>query len=137
MCINNLTRLFFSDEGTKQAIVMFFWSFRELQISIPPFRNYYLELFFVVVFFLLLSLWGRLWYFSIALLDIKNMLFWFLNSAVLLLNAQSRPHVLVHNIADAHGRDDLHEVGQDASIESKKALFFQDLLHHQVHRQLL
>lgn len=58
-------------------------------------------------------------------------------SCRLLLNAQSGPHVLIHDIADAHGWYDLHEVGQDASIESEKALLLQDPLHHQVHRQLL
>lgn len=52
---------------------------------------------------------------------------------LLLLNTQTRPHVLVHNITDTDGWYDFHEVGQDAAVESKEALIFHNLLHHPVH----
>lgn len=55
----------------------------------------------------------------------------------LLLNTQARSHVLIHHVADADRWDDLHEIGQDATVKSKEALFFHNLLHHQVHGLLL
>lgn len=55
----------------------------------------------------------------------------------LLLNTQTRPHVLVHHVANADGWYDFHEIGQDAAVKSKETLLFHNLLHHQIHRQLL
>ena len=52
---------------------------------------------------------------------------------LLLLDPQTRPHVLVHHVADADGWDDLHEVGQDPAVESEEALLLHDLLHHPIH----
>lgn len=55
----------------------------------------------------------------------------------LLLDPQARAHVFVHHVADADGRDDLHEIGEDATVKSEEAVLLQDLLHHAAHRQLL
>ena len=60
-----------------------------------------------------------------------------LSVLLLLLDPQTGPHVLVDHVADADGRDDLHEVGQDAAVETEEALLLHDLLHHPVHGHLL
>lgn len=49
---------------------------------------------------------------------------------------QSLLHVLVDHIGDAHGRDDLHEVGGDAPVQARHALLGQDVAEQTQHGEL-
>lgn len=49
--------------------------------------------------------------------------------------AQTSLHVFIHHIADADSRDDFHKVGQNATVEAKKAFFSQNPLGQLSHGQ--
>lgn len=52
-------------------------------------------------------------------------------------DSQAVLHVLVNHVADADGRNDFHEVWQDAPVKSKKAIFGYNFFHQTSHRGLV